>query len=205
MMARRLRSLRARRDAGDRGAVLVEAAIVVFLLAILVFGMVEMSFGWKNSSVGANSLRAAARVGASAGDDRTADYEMLRAVSTGMSDLTDGTIDRVIIYRSTSVDGEVPASCLTSAAYTARGVSGLCNVYRPTDLAALALSTFDGSGCTGDDIDGMWCPTTRNVSIDSADYVGVYMRYDIGYLTDFLPGSGFSIADHAVNRLEPSA
>ena len=57
-------------------------------------------------------------------------------------------------------------------------------------------------GCTAPD--RMWCPTSRQSSqAIGADYLGIYMEVRYTYITKMFPGSGITIRDRAIMRLEP--
>jgi hypothetical protein len=50
----------------------------------------------------------------------------------------------------------------------------------------------------------MWCPTSRqSQQALGADYLGVWMQVTYTYVTKIFPGSGITIRDAAVMRLEP--
>ena len=53
-----------RRGSGDRGAALVEAAIILPFLAIMVFGIVELGFLFRSATVVSSSSRSGARLAA---------------------------------------------------------------------------------------------------------------------------------------------
>src|SRR5689334_4406945 len=55
---------RGRRLRGDRGAALVESAIVLPFLALMVFGIVELGFLFRSASVAVSATRSGARLAA---------------------------------------------------------------------------------------------------------------------------------------------
>lgn len=182
---------------------MIEMAIVSLLLFIMVFGAAELAFAWKSSSTSTNALRAAARIGATAGNVRVADHAVLRTLGAGLADLPGGRVDRIVVYRATDADGEVPDACLTDDALSNGGVTNLCNVYRGSVLDSLDITQFSGETCDSLQPDRHWCPLDRSIAIGSADYLGVWVRIEAGWLTNLLPSDGYTITDHAVTRLEP--
>ena len=193
-----MRLERARRR-GDRGASLVELALVMPLVALLAFGTIEFGLTWRDSMTISNSLRSGVRVGSNAGDDRLADYNVLKQVEAAINEIDNTRIERVVIYKSTTPDGEAPAACVNGTSQ-----SGVCNVYTPAQMASLSQSDFDSPTCSGDP-DSHWCPVTReDRQVVGADYLGVWVQVHRDWITGlFPPSSGITMTDKAVMRLEP--
>ncbi len=63
----------------DRGAVIVEAAFILPILFLLIFGMIEIGGALKSYSSAANAVRAGGRMASVAGNDAMADQLILRA------------------------------------------------------------------------------------------------------------------------------
>jgi TadE-like protein len=194
-------TLHARRRSGERGAVLVEMAIVVPLLALFVLGIVECGFAWRANVTLTNAARAGARVGSSSGNERLADYNILQAVRSGLSDFDTSRIDRIVVFKATSPDGGVPSTCREGSS-----VSGVCNVYSAADLTLGPSSFGEGTTtCTGSP-DASWCPTSREVRQGAGpDYVGVYLQVRHALVTSLLPLDDFTMEGNAVMRAEPKA
>lgn len=195
--------LRARRAAGDRGAALVEMILFTPILTMIAIGILEFGLAWRDSITVSSSLRAGARVGSNAGNDRLADYNTLLALQSAIASIPNANIAKVVIFKSTTTDGAVPTACKTSTT----GISGVCNVYTGAQLASISSTQFgtSGSTCSGSSPDVMWCPLGRNSQQASgADYLGVWIQVSHPYVTRMFPGSGITIDDSAVMRLEPS-
>jgi Flp pilus assembly protein TadG len=195
--------LRKRRAEGDRGAAVVEFALMAPVFALLVAGVLEFGLAFRDSMTVSNALRAGARVGSNAGRERAADYTILKAVEAAMAEVPSSRILRVIVYKASTSNSAVPASCL--AVSGSGGVAGSCNVYQASDLARPASDfTAACTGNTGSSPDRYWCPTGRQAQQAlGADYLGVYMEVRYTYVTKIFPGSGITIRDRAVMRLEP--
>jgi Flp pilus assembly protein TadG len=198
-----VRRARRRRMEGSRGAALVEFVLIAPVFALIVAGVLEFGLAFRDSMTVSNALRSGARVGSNAGRERLADYTILKSVEAAMKEVPTSRILRVVVYEADTSNSSVPASCLTTTAIANRGVAGLCNTYSPSDLT-LTTASFSGTTCASNAPDAMWCPTTRqNQQALGADYLGVYMEVRYTYITKIFPGSGVTIRDRAVMRLEP--
>jgi Flp pilus assembly protein TadG len=202
MMLTRLRRARAARARGERGAALTEFALMLPILIMLAIGILEFGLGWRDSMTVSNTLRAGARVGSNAGNDRLADFNTIEAVESAIKAIPNTQILRLIIYKSTTANGSVPANCLSVTA--PGGVNGSCNVYSAAQISSLTAADFTGTTCSGSAPDRYWCPTDRiSQQASGADYLGVYLEVDHDYVTKLFPGGGITITDNAVMRLEP--
>ena len=106
----------------DSGAVAVETAFVLMLLVILMAGIVESSFLFKDWLSVSASARAGARMGAS--QPRMSNFAQASAdqVTNALSDLNRANLQAVWVYRTTSATG-LPdsgsfASCTTCVKFT---------------------------------------------------------------------------------------
>lgn len=202
-LRRRLR----RRGLDDRGAVVVEMAVIAPVLILMFVVMSELGMAWRTASKMSNSLRAGARAGAALPEETLADYRLIETVMAGLGPDSQNLV-RIIVYNSTTADGAVPQACLN---ITSGGVPGMCNVYGDAVLSNLDQADFDflGNPACGGEWDRHWCPTTRS-SDPNATYLGVYVEVEHEYFTGMLPGStledgsrGLLLDDHAVSRIEP--
>ncbi len=190
---------RQRRLRGDRGATLVEAAIVTPVLLLFIFGIFEFGFAFRDYLSVASATRDGAREASVAGNTSDADYRMLRAIQRGSAALPDGAIERVVVFRATA-PGDLPASgCMAGTA-----VANVCNVYELADFN----KTVDEFKCDTafnpePDPDRFWCPFDREASIGSGlDYVGVWIRVTHDYVTGLF-GSSVTFEDVVVLKVEP--
>lgn len=211
LMLLRSRIRRARTD--ERGAGMVEMALVFPILVMLVLGVFEFGMAWRSSLTVSNALRSAARSGANSGEDRMADHNVIAAAVSAMAKADGATITKLVIFKSNTANGAVPSQCLTASALAAGGVSSggaaagvRCNVYDGADLATLEPSDFSGTpDCDDFAVDKVWCPTSRNAAqAAGADYLGIYIEVRQDFQTGFF-GSGITIKDTAIMRLEPEA
>jgi hypothetical protein len=187
------------RGRGERGAALVEMVLIVPVLLTLALGVAEFGLGWKDSLTVSNAMRAGARVGSSAANARTADYEVLQAVEAALESIPNDAIEQIVIYEANGPDGVIPTDC-------ADGNPGpTCNVYVAADLDR-PDTDFAGGTCAASSPDWNWCPTDRLARQSGVggppDYLGVWIRIRHDFVTGFFGGS-MTITDSAVMRLEP--
>ena len=93
----------ARRRRGERGAVLVEAAIVLPILFMMIFGIMEIGSALKSYSGASNAVRAGGRMASVAGNDVDADRAILERMATESAGVDRG--DRVHRDLACAVDG----------------------------------------------------------------------------------------------------
>lgn len=200
---RSARGLRASRR--ERGAVLVELAFAAMFLALLAGGAYDFGMGWRQSLVVTEAARTGARVGSSQGDLVGADFALLSGVKSALaSSGALASVNRVVIYKSATVDGDVPANCRTT---TSSSISEDCNILTGDQLRALPASnttgTLTATGCIASSQTKEWCPTTRNNVQLTAEYIGVWVQVTYTYKFKFI-GSTRTIERDAVMRLEPT-
>jgi Flp pilus assembly protein TadG len=198
---------------------MVEFALVAPVIALFVLGTVEFGFAWRNQSTVTNALRSAARTNASlsgdayaGGDSRFAEYFALDQFRTATANLQRMTLQKLIVFRTTSSGAYTDSRCgTTNAAAGGTGWTGHCNIYGPTQLATLATNKFGttatGTSCaTPANWDGYWCPYSRQDSLvvsGGPDYLGMRSVYTYTLLTKVLPNSTITMTDVAITRIEP--
>ena len=206
------RSRRARcpqpRRARERGAVLVEAALITPIVFALVFGAMELGYAFYGQLTVEHMSIAGARAASGNANDYLADYNTLQAVNDAAIGMQSSAIIRVVIYRATGPADRVPTACKTVSVTDTPTTRG-CNSYTGADLA-LDSAQF---GCVGppgptSKIDRYWCPTTRKAALLSTsgngppDYVGVYV---VALHTNLIGmfGKTFTFSNDTVIRIEP--
>jgi len=190
------------RASGERGAALVELAVVLPLLLLIAFGVVEYGSAWNRKLQMETAARAGARVGSSLGNTRLADYGLLQGVKSAINDIGLSNVDYVEVFKSTATDGSRPAgSCASS---TPTSVTGSCNVYTGAQLQSLTQADFSGTvSCDNTAPDHYWCPLNRqNVQSIGADYIGVWIKARYVTITGLFK-SPFFLTSAAIMRLEP--
>jgi Flp pilus assembly protein TadG len=184
----------------DAGVVLVEFALVVNMLLGMGLGIYEFGFAWRSSAAVTSGARSAARTGSSLATDDSADYQSLSSIRSDLE--ASGLLDNlllVVVYKSTTADGAVPASCTTNAS-----TSALCDIYTGSQVRSMLDSDFDTTtGClTTGMIVANYCPNVRNSIMATADYLGVWVKVRHDYQTGLF-GNGIDIKRSAVMRIEP--
>lgn len=186
---------------GERGAVIVEFAAVALLMLVLLAGTYDYGMAWRTGLQVNEGARAGARVGSSQGKKVTADFSLMTSVQATLD--SSGVLDdvqRVVIFRSTNLDGEVPPTCLNDAP------SGPCTVLDGDQVRALPGSEIGAinttTGCLVDAVHASYCPTSRNDIQLSAHYLGVWIEVEHDYLFP-ITGDSTDVVRAAVMRLEP--
>lgn len=164
---------RQNRRRGERGAVLVEAAIVLPVVLTLLLGVIEFGFVWKDKLALSTGVRAGARVGSADGTNGAADYDILRQIKSAIGGLD---VKRVIIWDATA-SSSLPSTCtaVTPPANTTSkaGVPGVCNVYGPAWFVSSYTISSSSFNCatSSSSVDWNWCPNnpsgTNGPRIDS--------------------------------------
>jgi Flp pilus assembly protein TadG len=167
----------------DSGAVAVETAVVSMLLIILLFGIVESSFLFKDWLSVSAAARAGARMGAS--QPRVANFAQASAdqVTNSLSDLNPANLQAVWVYKTTALTGPPPATCNSSSS---------CVPF-----------TWNGSQLTTGSA-GNWLNTSQNACAGdpARDSLGVYVKYThTSPLGFFFNGS--TISQSTVMWVEP--
>jgi len=202
MMLRKLAEKR--REARERGAVLIELTMIVPVLMTIVLGMFEIGMAGSSSQSVVQASRSGARTVSQLGTYAYSDQEALRAVlSTFGEDVDRVRRVSIYLYDETQPDG-VPTTCGTPAA-PASG-SG-CNSYVPADFLAVAnpahfavSDTACGSGRSG-----AWCPTVRSDRQSDATLIGVEVEYAHRPVSGFFGASDRILTQRIVMKIEPRA
>ena len=178
-----------RRARGDDGAAMVEAAIVMPLLMLLVFGIIE----WGLAFLSATSTNSASRSGARTASALTlnttyADQARLAVEQNLKGALPFATPQELWIYR-------VPASAIDDSGFPEGQTSFVCGTN-------CIKYTWNGSNFAN--ATGTWPAASMQVcGLPSAfDSVGVYLKVQHNFVTNFF-GASKQIAEHTVMRLEP--
>ena len=191
-----------RRRRTERGAVIVELAMVVPILFTLVLGMYEIGMAWSASQTVVQASRGGARTVSQLGTFGAADQQaVLATLATFENDVAD--IQRIVIFDA-SGGSDLPAGCDVAGVPT-----GNCNIYRAVDFAAANDPTHfdsngDSAGCGASGASRYWCPDgDRSDSQVSASEVGVFVEFEAERASGFFGSSPFTITRTTVMRVEP--
>ncbi len=185
--------LPALRRAKERGATLVEAALVFPILILIIMGTLEIGLAFKDYLTVSYISREGARLGALAGDDPAADCAILRGIG-GLATSGDlARIDEIQIFKADEGSGN--QGLTNTATYVPGNDPTVCNVpSTPAD---------------GWDINPVnWSPTSRQTTVgsDALDIIGVRVIMTRSWVTGFPPFRGtFQVDETTLTRLEPKA
>ncbi|MEM7275877.1 MAG: TadE family protein [Actinomycetota bacterium] len=183
----------------ERGAALVEAALVTPVFLLVVFSILEMGLLFRDSLTTDNASREGARAASTRGAQLDADYFVLRTVEHGMEAMGLERLQYVVVFRATSPDDTLPAGCEVSSQ------AGLCNRYTAADFFAElddAAGNDTGNFRCGT-LDSAWCPSTRETSLSAGtDFVGIHVQTRHDFITGFFSG-GTDLGETTIIRLEP--
>lgn len=154
-----------RRKLRERGASMVEFAIIAPLFFLVVFGGIEVGLMFRSYLALEDVTRTAGRVASIERNNVDADTAILASLENSTS-LLQGEVQSVVIFRARSLDAELPAGC------DAGSVPGVCNHY------TVASSDFSTATSTGD----LWPSTSRTED----DNIGIHIEFDYRYATGFL-------------------
>lgn len=183
-----------RNPKSERGASLVEFAMITPLLMILIFGIVEMGLAFRDRLTVASAVQSSARIGSVLGTDADSDYATLQAVTAGLNGQLEPTsLTGVIIYRSDETGAFFPAD---ANHYVYDPGNPAC----PWDPCPLPGPDFEGYGMPSG-----WEPSARNTTLPNPDILGVRVLYDHNWVTTIMPfmSTPASWTEDARVRLEP--
>jgi len=185
-------------ERSERGAALVEFALVVVVLFTIVFGLIEGGLLIRASNNVSSSAGDAIRRAAVASDAADADWQVLQQLR-GRGLLESAEVNYVVVYRATDGVTQPSAACLGGTP-----VANECNVYERADFE-LDRAAFD---CTDSGLDGSWCPTDRqdDTDRDAISFIGLYINADyngiFGVLGAVTGEDGVSVNSGAVMAFE---
>jgi Flp pilus assembly protein TadG len=183
-MSKRGRFDRAR----ERGAVLVETAILIPVIIVITFGMIEFSSAYQSSSIASASARTAARTASAEALLPTYATDAAAAAATALKTVSANEPVEMWIYRA------------NAAGYPESGGFSTCTTHCIKYTWLPASRSFDTANPSG----GGWAANTQNACNQTNwDSVGVYVKLNHRFLTKLF-GVSISLADHAVFRLEPA-
>ncbi len=168
---------------------MVEAAIVMPLLMLLVFGIIEWGLAFLSATSTNSAARSGARTASALTQNTSYAQQAVLAVEQNLKGaLPFATPEELWIYR-------VPASATDDSGFPEGQTSFVCG-------ANCIKYTWNGTSFSLSS--GSW-PAASQVACGAAtgfDSVGVYLKVRHNFVTNFF-GSSKQIAEHTVMRLEP--
>lgn len=162
----------------ERGATVVEFALVASLFFGLLFVMIDLGMAFRSKLIVDDGVQSAARVGAGQGNDLDVDLFVLNELIDGVSSLPNngvGVISHVEVYR-VNADGSPDLGELNRYFYTYTADPNDCD-WTPCPEGSAGYSSWN------------WRPEERNVVLGTLDEIGVKAYYAHNYLTGFMPGT----------------
>ena len=181
-------------DRSERGAVLVEMAIVVPIFILLVFGMLEFGLAFKDKLTMEHAVNQASRRATVLGTDATADIEILNAFRDGLVGAADIDLVNYVDIYFVNADG----SKGDYDRYTI-DADGLPCFWDPCPDPAIVDPVVYGSPAN-------YPPCERDVSLqpgDGVDTIGVEVQYEHYWVTGVLGFSTQTWHETAHARMEP--
>lgn len=174
----------------ERGAVMVEMAIVVPIFVLLAFGMLEFGLAFKDKLSMAHAVNQATRNATVLGTEPVADIEILRAFEAGMTGATGlNTVTHVDIFKA-DVDGNPVA----------------WDRYVPDGTTCGWSPCPDPDGAfAGYGVPSGYPPSCRDNDLEGGvDTIGVQVRYTHSWVTGVLGFSAQTWHETARGRIEPA-
>ena len=187
-----------RKARSERGASLIETALVAPLLILLAFGAAEFGFLFLDFLSVSSAAREGARVGSAVGDAVDADTLILGAIAEATADLDNSTIEAVWIFEA-QANGDPVDNCV---------VDNSADFYKCTGPTT-RTHIYDGAGNL---LKGSWSSTGRNATVgmncpgtpsDCPDRLGVRVVFTHQYVTGFAWFPTGPFVEDAVFQLEP--
>jgi Flp pilus assembly protein TadG len=183
--------LRATRRERERGAVLVETAIILPVVIMITFGLIEFSSAYQSAAIASSSARSAARTASAEAKLPTFATDAAAAAATALKTIPASEPVEMWVYKANlqgypGLDGNTSFATCTTKCIKYQWVQGTrsFNTTSPTGSGWLAS---DQEAC----------------NVSQWDSVGVFIKLRHKYLTRLF-GSTIDLTDHAVFRLEPA-
>ncbi len=159
---------------------MVEAAIVLPILFMALFAVVEYGLLFKDWLTVGHAAREGVRVGATLGDDRFANIELLDTVADVMGTASIDDPGMVVrIYNPTGAGSDT---------YTYNPSSSICKGAGDCCLWTPCPDPSPEYVASGDYTAPAWLPSGRDISAPVTDRIGVEISYFHAYITGLIPG-----------------
>lgn len=194
------RALTARRRRGERGATLVEGALVAPLFFLLIFSILEFGLVFRQYLTMSTADRNGTRAASAAGNAAQADYVTLQAIKKSSVAIKPSEIKTIVIFKASGPKASITDDLLLQPCLTT-SVAGLCNRYTVSDLSR-PIGDFGNCAIGSTSPDRFWCPTSRVVAASGPpDYIGVYIATKYQAVTKIF-GKSYDLSEQTVYRME---
>lgn len=191
----------------ERGSAVIEAAFITPAFLLLLFGVFEFGFLFRNSLATTNASREGARAASVHGAGADTDYIILETIENGIGAMGIENVEYVVVYNVLDLNNPaVPAAC---AGPSGTSQLNLCNRYEGADFDLELVDPItgvrtDNFGCVPlTSVDTAFCPLLREDSLSGPPgLVGVYIQTRHEYITGFI-GDTKELNETTVIRIEP--
>lgn len=185
-LRRRVRTRPARSD--DRGSAVVEAALITPILLLLIVGVLEFGFAFKDQLAVTSAVRAGARMASAEPRIATFATDAAAQVAREGSALDLTTASKLWIYKADPSD---PGGHPLGAGGTFNSCGTSCVQF-----------TWNAGQSKFVPLSGSWSPTSQNACHGTQDSVGVYLSIQHPAVTNAI-FSVLTLTSHTVMALEP--
>jgi Flp pilus assembly protein TadG len=187
----------------DRGATILEFALVLPLLLLLGLGTAEMGMGWVATDRAQTATAQAARVAAVSGSRVEADRDILLTLQASLPGDQLASLDRVVIFKPSSAQGAVPAGCVKTPGDASETGTATCNTYTGATVRSVTATSMTGMGGGPSADDRFWAPSTRkDTLVGPPDYIGVWIRTTHDNITGAFFGD-LTLTKVSIFRIQP--
>lgn len=177
-------NIRTHHNKAEKGATLVEMAIVMPVLLLIFLGIMELGLAFRDILGASQAAREGTRIAAFAGNDIDADCNVIEGLS-GYLASNIAALDRVEIYHANTSGQQILSET---------------NVY--------TFNSGDIDDCTDWTTVVTWPSTSRQTTVGSQplDIIGVRVIVAHDWVSGFPPFSGtFTVDETEIARMEPEA
>jgi hypothetical protein len=175
----------------ERGAALVETAIVLPLVLVLTFGAIEFSIAFNQSGTLAAATRAGARTASTLAKDPQYAIKTADAVAAALQSIGATQVDQLWIYKVASGSSNAPiGGSFASCSY--------CTGYRWVP----ATRSFDTTAPMGSPWAANQQNACANIAADTPDRIGIYLLGHHSFVVNFF-GASATLTARTIMRLEP--
>jgi Flp pilus assembly protein TadG len=173
---------------GERGATLMEFALILPVMILILISIFEIGAAFRNYLTVSYLAREGARLSAFLGTHIDADFEMVTGLAQSMSAADLNNLDNIQIFRADAAGNQVL-----------------------TDTNTFTFTGTDPANCAHWTSLITWPSTSRQTEVSSTgtpplDVIGVRLRLTQSWMTGFPPYSGnYTVDENTIVRMEPEA
>lgn len=176
------------RHRAERGAALIETAILLPLVLMIIFGIIEFSSAYHDASITSDASRAGGRISSAQARNPAYATNAAESVAAALKTLPAEEPLELWVYKANSQGypgtGSTFSTCTTSCIkYT----------WVPSEQN-WDYDTVSGSG---------WDATLHQVCQEPFDQIGIYVKIRHDFVTQLF-GADITLTDHSVFRFEPT-